>query len=157
MFCSHVEAHEGAAAFSDIALKLLRRMTPLALPCLQPRRHDWNQPGLLPVPQAAQRKDLQTRGIRGSPEQHRNFAQVSAGDQVRFVPQTLPAAFRARLELDAKVGLILNPLTPLLTLNVTLTLTVIVNLPARPTLTLTRAPPRPRPRPDLATEPYYSN
>ena len=30
--------------------------------------------------------------------------QVSAGDQVRFVPQTLPAAFRERLELDAKIA-----------------------------------------------------
>ena len=32
--------------------------------------------------------------------------QVSAGDRVRFVPQTLPAAFRERLELDAKVALL---------------------------------------------------
>jgi len=31
---------------------------------------------------------------------------VSAGDQVRFVPQTLPAAYRERLELDAKVALL---------------------------------------------------
>ena len=31
---------------------------------------------------------------------------MSAGDQVRFVPQTLPAAFQERLELDAKVALL---------------------------------------------------